>query len=1166
MRLTLQDTISGTPAKIRLLFHSVREKVSSASFWFGLLSSWAILFSIATLLVCSIQNWMNSFGTSLLVQGLMWVAIAFALLLNAGGINHQQQNRFILDRDGTLHSQIGIWLATGFVFCCAGLVLWLLPTFYQMAFVFVQRIPESSFQTNTKIVLALFPLALIGLTIPIHLICCMKQQSLFFKSRIPLGSRSPKANEQSHHARFNIGGGVWIVLVIALAAYFQGTWLLQRIAGTLLLLVGTVLVWVRIPSRLRIQNTAGQNTNAAEDNFQEDSTSDLPSPTTLSMKESFHGRNFEIQVSLSVIEALFLGIALALVERAVSQIVPWTALQFFSAMAGFMLGVGLSGLYASRRTSTQMPLIPAIGKSVCWLVLVLLCFPLLMRTQLLIHAYISSTLVLVLTRMLWGCCWIPLGMVLQQLVVRSAKHSSLSSKRLYLLRICVLSLGIPAGYLGVPYLFGRGIDVWNLIPWMCAIAGILFVFDFWLQRKGSFTDNLPSKNKATSNLTSTRFRHVKGWLIPAFMIVLLACSLFIPQTYQAEKAARLLFSAQVFEGIRQQTEIDQLLVMDEGRLVSLIEGSRGTYTVWQYRGVQQQIRENGIPQGIKTTNAEYCPQFTGDVLPALLPLSLHENPTRTMLLGFGSGHLLEASLACTSERILCVESDPAFHKLLTGTLSSDMEFQMWRDPRISYRSCDPIFAVMGSGERFDVIISSPHQPAMLHQLGKQTEDFFRLVKGRLQSDGIFCQRLVVRDLGSFALQTIAQSMLNVFADVSLIEITPGEYVFLGTPSNQGLLREGLLERLQTPKFRRQLRRLGWDWVMPLSIRAYNHEGLKELCRSHQQSHRMFESQFAFSLPVEVMKWGNKHEELTKGLAPLEGRLLKWMNLGDDEKLIARRIEEVIAARNLKVTNPDQPWFYRKTVKEYLTKHPRKEIHHVAGKGPRHKLHPDDQFRVDYFHALGKALEDPTPEHIEQISRFTTPYDPLLSFFIHHEAYRLYEQVALLHSKEKSLNQANFYATERFHHLLSAIYYADPTDRSIRDVTRALQLVSDHSEVTKTELERWDHLNGLIEMLRGRWRNRGMGKPFRTYSVLLNDIEKSVTALEAATKTMDGLQKELSIPDEYWIERKEIIASQLTRPLRTYERYLIKDREQNETQKQIEQQQQSSDRNEAPVAN
>src|SRR5262249_18920217 len=77
--------------------------------------------------------------------------------------------------------------------------------------------------------------------------------------------------------------------------------------------------------------------------------------------------------------------------------------------------------------------------------------------------------------------------------------------------------------------------------------------------------------------------------------------------YQPSHAARLLFNSNVLIAAQSGHPVRALRFLDEARNVAVTEGERGTYTVWKYSAAQFQIRENGIPVGLVSSDPEIHP-------------------------------------------------------------------------------------------------------------------------------------------------------------------------------------------------------------------------------------------------------------------------------------------------------------------------------------------------------------------------------------------------------------------------------------------------------------------------------------------------------------------------------------------------------------------------------
>ena len=120
---------------------------------------------------------------------------------------------------------------------------------------------------------------------------------------------------------------------------------------------------------------------------------------------------------------------------------------------------------------------------------------------------------------------------------------------------------------------------------------------------------------------------------------------WLMSTYRPDLAARTLFSTAVFENLRAGTDPTELAWLDEGRLILQVEGTTGTFTAHRYGGAQWQLRKNGLPLGGVSSEETAFPNFSGDVLLAALPLALHEQPERVLLLGLGTGEVLNTTIA-----------------------------------------------------------------------------------------------------------------------------------------------------------------------------------------------------------------------------------------------------------------------------------------------------------------------------------------------------------------------------------------------------------------------------------------------------------------------------------------------------------------------------------------
>lgn len=817
-----------------------------------------------------------------------------------------------------------------------------------------------------------------------------------------------------------------------------------------------------------------------------------------------------------------IGAGCAFAERVLQQLTIGTAYVVYMQWAAIMLGAAIGWTWTSRRLR-RTGFVGAINGSSCLLAStcaagLLAVFPLLVSAQLTLNANVSHVgLLMCLRSLLVAVVFAPFGAAWGGVAAAGAAVSFLGPAqaidqrnakfgRLALMRGGIHLRSLHVSAMAIGYFVAR----WAM-PWQWGVANLL-VGTAWLCALLAIAQVLTSHNR-------------RGRLIATLTaaVLVIAAAPLMSKNYDPRRSTKLLFSTNVFVAKRSGLDERLLPFLDEGRHVAQFEGPRGTFTVWKYRGVQYHLRESGVPKAVVSDSPEICPHFSAAVAQALLPLTLHDHPRRVLLLGLGGGVPLTTCLSFPVLELTCAEPDATLHELVENTIWNEMRPDPLSDERLRLLPLEPTIAVSCRDEQYDVIISNPDQAALLRSTPYYTLEFYRRSARMLRQDGIFCQRFAHVDFGVEPLQVAARTMQRVFRRVTAVETAPGELLLLGSNSPRGMLRDGLVERLHAPHVRRLLSQLGWDWSVPLNLPVYDHE---LLAQSGEQAGVDVNSgangNFAFRLPQEVMRWGAKQQELRSMLAQHVQRFLDWHEIDGDKPEIAQRLSEVAGQRKLMIRHTDQPWSYRKALRKRLSDGVGAALRQVSAQVPEGKLHPVDKHRRDYFVALGAAVNKRRPDeaHILRLVEFTNPYDPLISYFAHHEAARLYSRTEP-HKVRAELA-----------HRLHAAYYADPRSRSVRNAVRALLLLAEHPKAVANAAQRWDHMNALMQLLKSRWDNRGQASPGST-QFALNDIEKSIAALEAAFECMDRLHAELPVAESDWQARRKILEMALVRPLRTY---------------------------------
>lgn len=614
----------------------------------------------------------------------------------------------------------------------------------------------------------------------------------------------------------------------------------------------------------------------------------------------------------------------------------------------------------------------------------------------------------------------------------------------------------------------------------------------------------------------------------------LITGLLFHHNYDARRSAKLLFSTNTFTGLRYGLNSELLPYLDEGRCFSEVEGEYGTFTLWSFRENQIQIRRSGLPFGVTTVDPGLCPHTTGELMPFLIPVILHERPSEVLFLGLGAGVGVNSSLDFPVQNVTCLESDQGLVKLYEEELASRNSISAFDSEQVQLIQL-PIALAMAarteSDKQYDLIISNPVQSVVTQSLSEYTAEFYQNVSRHLNEEGIFCQRFQHIDFGAQPLRVITQTFLSQFKQVMAIEIANGETLFLATNSEQGFIRDNLIDRLQAPQVRRTMAQVGWDWSVLMNLAAYSHDALKDMTDDVKTSvNNTSTGNFAFTLPFELMRWGLKREEIQKMVSKENrtGRIINWMPLEKDDPIVLRRLSEVTAQNKLMAQYPDQYWKYRKPAKEQITENPRSLIRQVAAENLNDDyIHSEDKRRMLYFKALSDAMEkaNPSIELISRVVKFTSTYDPMVSYFMH-------DEVAELYKKSKDAPPIL-----EFSHRLHAINYGAVSDRSINSVVRALELAATKPEMFQRSEQQWDHLNGLLQALKVRWDNRSQARPV-TSKQALHDIELSISAIELAFDAMDGLHDQIGVSQQSWGLRKLVLERTLVRPLQTYQNRVL----------------------------
>ena len=196
---------------------------------------------------------------------------------------------------------------------------------------------------------------------------------------------------------------------------------------------------------------------------------------------------------------------------------------------------------------------------------------------------------------------------------------------------------------------------------------------------------------------------------------------------------------------------EKLLSYHDGAVatVAVIEGNRG----------QRTLKMN------HTCTLGATAVAVAEIRQGRVPLLLHPRPKRVAIIGVATGITASAVLDFPVERVVAME-------LVPGVVDVLPYFDRWNrsfytDPRVELVVADGRNHLLGSKERFDVIISDLFVPWRAGVGDLYTVEHFEVCRQRLSSGGIFAQWLPGFQLTVEQLRTITASMLHVFPVVTL---------------------------------------------------------------------------------------------------------------------------------------------------------------------------------------------------------------------------------------------------------------------------------------------------------------------------------------------------------------------------------------------------------------
>jgi spermidine synthase len=155
-----------------------------------------------------------------------------------------------------------------------------------------------------------------------------------------------------------------------------------------------------------------------------------------------------------------------------------------------------------------------------------------------------------------------------------------------------------------------------------------------------------------------------------------------------------------------------------------------------------------------------------ELLQGQLPLLLHPAPKRVLHIGSATGISPSGALSFPVERVVAVELIPEVTDM-ARVYFAEANRHLYGDPRVESVNADGRNYLLGTRERFDVIVADLFIPWHAGTGSLYAEEQFALARSRLAPGGLFCQWLPLYQLSPEEFRMIVATFLRVFSQTTL---------------------------------------------------------------------------------------------------------------------------------------------------------------------------------------------------------------------------------------------------------------------------------------------------------------------------------------------------------------------------------------------------------------
>lgn len=236
----------------------------------------------------------------------------------------------------------------------------------------------------------------------------------------------------------------------------------------------------------------------------------------------------------------------------------------------------------------------------------------------------------------------------------------------------------------------------------------------------------------------------------------------------------------------------------------LKEGKAGVISVVTYDGRVAKVQNNGLNESAFDMSDPYRTLWIETAL-GLLPYFLHENPKSAFVVGYGGGVTAQALTYTDLDAIRVVELEPAI-------IDAARALHQGRPPaladaRVRLDINDARNTLRVDPQRYDVIASQPSHPWRVGAANVFTQQFFEIVRSRLNPGGVYAQWVNLFNMDATTLRVIFRAFYRVFPQgVSFGNLKTGDFILIGSMHALRFDYARMEPRLARPGVKELLRR------------------------------------------------------------------------------------------------------------------------------------------------------------------------------------------------------------------------------------------------------------------------------------------------------------------------------------------------------------------------